>query len=69
MPEHDARRRRRRIAHGAGVADGAVQPDVIDADPPAARDADRQIVTRLDDEPERRVAAGQLLAADGRQRA
>ena len=67
--EHDARRRRGRVAHGAAVADGAVEPDLIDAEAAAARDADRQIVARLDDEAERRVAAGQPVAADRRQRA
>ena len=70
-PEHDARRRRGRVAHRAAVADGAVEADVIDADAMAARHADGQIVARLDDEAERRRSRpgadrGRWSAARGR---
>jgi hypothetical protein len=35
-PEHDPRWRTRRLAHGARVADGAVQADLVDPEPPPA---------------------------------
>jgi hypothetical protein len=50
--EDEARLRRRRFAHRVGVADGAVEPDLIDAEPPSSRHADRQVVAGLHDEPE-----------------
>ena len=65
--QHHARRRRGRVAHGAAVARGAVQPDMVHADAPAARDADRQLVARLYREAERFVAAADAIRADGRQ--
>ena len=40
----------RRVAHRAGVADGAVEPDLIDAETAAPRHADRQILAWLHDE-------------------
>ena len=67
--EDDAGRSGRRVADRARVADGAIEADVIDADAAPARDADRQIVARLEHEPERRVPARQLLRTNRRQRA
>ena len=67
-PENDARDGVGRVAHAARVADGAVQSDVIDALAAASRHADGQIVARLEQEPERRVPARQLLPADRGQR-
>ena len=46
----------------------AVESDLIDAEPPAPRDADRQVVPGSKMKPTRRVAARQLVAADRRQR-
>ena len=66
--QHHARRRRGRVAHRAAVTRGAVHPDVVEAEPPAARDADRQLVARLNREPERLVAAADAVRANGRQR-
>jgi hypothetical protein len=62
--EHDPRRRRRRLANGAGVADSAIQSDLIDPETPSSRDADRQIVSLLDDEAEPLEPGGRFLAAD-----
>ena len=66
--KHDARRRGRRIPHGARVAEAAVEPHLLDPEPPPARYANRQIVSRLEDQPDRGISAGQLVAANGRQR-
>jgi hypothetical protein len=66
--EHDLRRGGRRLPDRAGVAHGAIQPDVIDPLPMPARHTDRQVVPFLDDEAERRIAAGQLVPTDRRQR-
>ena len=40
--EHDPRLRLGRVAHGAGVADRAIESDLIDPETAAPRDADRQ---------------------------
>ena len=66
--QDDAGRRAGRVAHGAGVADRAVEADLIDAerrrrDTPIGRSWPGST-----DEAERCVAAAELVAADGRQR-
>jgi hypothetical protein len=65
--EHDARLRRRRVADRSAVAERAVEPDLIDPEPPAPRHADRQVVAGFDDQPDRRKPSGQPIAADRRQ--
>src|SRR5205085_970890 len=63
--EDDPRCRRRVIADGRGMADGAVEADLIDAQAPPPRYADRQVAAGLADEAETFVAAAaarQLVA-------
>ena len=43
-PEHDARRRGGGITDRAGMAQRAIEADLIDPEPAAARDADGQVV-------------------------
>ena len=66
--EHDARLRGGRIANRPGVAQRAVEPDLIDPEPPTPGDADGQVVAGLEDQPDRGQAARQLVAADRRKR-
>ena len=66
--EDDAARRGWRVAHGAGVAERAVESDLLDAEAPPPRYANRQIVAGLEDQSGRGIAAGQALAAHRRQR-
>ena len=66
--EDDAARPAGRLAQGAGVAERAVEADLLDAEPPPPRHANRQVAAGLEDQPRRGISAGQTLVAHRRQR-
>src|SRR6266513_2185548 len=57
----DAGRLSRRSAHGSGVAECAIQANLLDTQPQAAGHADGQIVALLIQEAVGRVATGNLV--------
>src|SRR5882672_4043786 len=66
--KHDTGRRLRRVADRAGVAHGAVQPHLVEAEAAASGDANREVLAWLGDESEGRVPVRELVAADRWQR-
>ena len=54
----------RRVTVGTGVADRTVEPDLVEAEAAPLRDADRQIMSLFEQQPQRRVSTGQHVRTD-----